>query len=473
MDERTFLEIEDNYSLYNLEAGGVKYWKYIRYDFYEREILDNDTKNTGKMKKEDSIVSIMWHLLMIRLSNLLCWRRSDVVVFQHSRRIAENNSYVCAYTHDIGEKYKSLKVSERINGKFERLFDHSTYYLDDLFLGMGVQFYVSKIFRKRNLLRLRNEIRQQLENPIKAFEREYNIKVSFDQVADKIVKRIIKDKYITKYFIRFFRRYRPKIAVEVVSYAWHIMKMNEVARLFNCETIELQHGAFGWENIQYQYPAIIECSSLPRYFFSFSKYWFRFVDFSKSDTVLMDCGYPFHEKEMSRVRDIKRTDQRICIMFLSQTSNGMAISKAAKRASEVLDCNNFRILYKLHPAECDNWRNIYPWLVDDKIDVVDDTSKSIYEYFMQADIQVGMNSTTIYEGISCGLHTILLDNGHFRSVTLLSQDKNVDRATDTDELIRCVWKYHSHNKLFDDDKFFRHNALINIFSSIDSILVND
>jgi len=52
---------------------------------------------------------------------------------------------------------------------------------------------------------------------------------------------------------------------------------------------------------------------------------------------------------------------------------------------------------------------MYPWLINANIKILDDSKTSLYNLFSESEIQVGVASTAVYEGLAFGLKTYILD----------------------------------------------------------------
>jgi CDP-glycerol glycerophosphotransferase (TagB/SpsB family) len=76
----------------------------------------------------------------------------------------------------------------------------------------------------------------------------------------------------------------------------------------------------------------------------------------------------------------------------------------------ILDKNNvpYHLIYKLHPAEYDSTDERWNAFRDNaQVEIVRDRAKSLYACFAQANIQIGVTSTAIFEGLAFGLKTYI------------------------------------------------------------------
>src|SRR5699024_9522570 len=93
---------------------------------------------------------------------------------------------------------------------------------------------------------------------------------------------------------------------------------------------------------------------------------------------------------------------------ISQGNIGKHLSDVANMLSKEIDQNSFEIIYKLHPGEYDTWKDDYPWLLKSNIKVIDNSLHDMHYYFSFANIQIGVNSTALFEGIAYNLPTFIL-----------------------------------------------------------------
>jgi hypothetical protein len=132
---------------------------------------------------------------------------------------------------------------------------------------------------------------------------------------------------------------------------------------------------------------------------------------------------------------------------------------------------NQKIVYKLHPGEYARWKKEYPWLVDADIKVIEDDSVSLYQLFAESKIQIGVNSTAIYEGLSFGLRTFVLNLPGVEYMEDLAKEHYVTIIRSVDELQEYLRKPGPMPKI-STEKFFRSNALENIHRALCEIIAS-
>lgn len=196
------------------------------------------------------------------------------------------------------------------------------------------------------------------------------------------------------------RRVDPDVAVVVVSYGRETFI--EACRDRGVPTVELQHGTLSRYHLGYSYPGPRTKQAFPDYFLSFGPFWSEVAEFPIADDRIIPVGYPHLESGVARHADAS-TDADV--VFLSQGTIGAELSQfAASYAAANPETN---VAYKLHPGEYARWREAYPWLADAPLTVHEDCP--LYELLAGADVQVGVYSTALYEGLRFDLETYVVD----------------------------------------------------------------
>ena len=129
----------------------------------------------------------------------------------------------------------------------------------------------------------------------------------------------------------------------------------------------------------------------------------------KKERIIV-TGFPYFEKKINSIKvSHNKKSERKKILFISQLVVGSKISKFAKDFSELVDLKKYEIIYKLHPSEYNIWKEEYPWLLSDNIQVIDNNSRDIYSFLKDAYCQVGCFSTAIFEGLGLGVKAYVVD----------------------------------------------------------------
>ena len=149
--------------------------------------------------------------------------------------------------------------------------------------------------------------------------------------------------------------------------------------------------------------------SFPDYFFSFGDYWNNAADFPINSDNIFSIGYPYFEEKYSKYKNYTKNNK---IIFISQGIIGKQLSKFAVDFSDI-NKDSLEIVYKLHPGEVSRWKTEYPWLSEAEekgtLIVLPEQKPDLYELFAESVIQVGVNSTAIFEGYKLNCKTYIVD----------------------------------------------------------------
>lgn len=157
------------------------------------------------------------------------------------------------------------------------------------------------------------------------------------------------------------------------------------------------------------------------------------------------------------------------IIFVSQGTIGNKLSRLAVDLCERLKDGEYKIIYKLHPEEYMGWKTRYPWLAESKIQVIDSLEHNIYEYFAGCDIQIGVYSTAIYEGMGFGLKTYIYNIGHADTMRALCDQGYAEYVNDVTDLYNHIVE-KNHQALQKGDMFWQKNSFNNMCREIDLLL---
>jgi CDP-glycerol glycerophosphotransferase (TagB/SpsB family) len=136
----------------------------------------------------------------------------------------------------------------------------------------------------------------------------------------------------------------------------------------------------------------------------------------------------------------------------------------AVEISEKLSSEQYHIIFKLHPGEYSIWETRYPWLKNDKIEVIASRERNLYEYLAISDVQVGVYSTAIYEGLGFGLQTFIYDAPHANTMQYLLDEGYAELVKSSDELVTGIQQKTEKTKEGND--FWKSDALENMLAAI-------
>jgi hypothetical protein len=483
-----FIEFEKRHSLFEREIFSVQVWNYVRMyvlDQILKEKRGTDDRGTFfwtvfSMYPKMKVIKFIFSSLLFLLSHgFLNLSQRDVLVLNHPRRIKnKGNVYECIYTDPL------LKEANFSYYVFEQpLWLEAPAYLTSHFSPVetkNIQFFdmveakficlnffhslKEKLFGQSAL----NIEKKKIEQLCDLINEEFNVNVDRSGLIKEIYISANYEKLMRKTYEKILDQVKPKAILEFFCPIKSRQLFNKISRDKGIPIIELQHGSFGKrEPLFYNFAQGNRPSYYPDYFLLFGDYWKNRAKHQMDEKNLISIGFPYLEQKLAGYRpDFQNKYQ---ILFISQSVIGKKLSLLASELSGVLKHTAYEVVYKLHPYEYSKWRKEYPWLEKENILVVDSNERSIHEYFANALCQVGVYSTSIYEGIAFNLYTFIYDAygseeledlyHHYGSVTLVSSVIEIaeklpiidfDKAIkETSEISQKLWRPHALQNFHD------------------------
>lgn len=468
MDAKKFLAIEAKYNLNSLNVQGVDYWNYSRFDIWTNYIC-KELLSLGSSNGNYSI-DLFSYLKRIKYFFNKPYHKGEceILYLNHPRRVKIGSLFECPYTEDLNKLYKSVTIEDEFQQKhFTPNNTPNLIYTDKYTILASLYARAIHLYRK-NYKKTYIQIKNQINSAINEFNDTYDCRIDLDTICKKITKDIYCIKCIRYFLNRLIKEINPKIIVEVVHYRTINMIINEIAKDYGITTIELQHGIIYPYHISYQYNKGVSIKQFPDKIFLFSDYWKASIQAPIKDDYLIPVGYPYFEKNLSKYVTHIKNSNRYTILFVSQGTIGKKLSEFAARLVKLLGTSEYRFIYKLHPSEYMNWSTLYQSLNNIEIEVIDNNDESIYYYFSQSDMQIGVYSTAIYEGLAFSLKTLLLRVGQYDVMKPLVDGGYAIYIDDEYQALNIIQnkKYKSINS----DRFWKFNALNNIKAELDNEL---
>lgn len=472
-----FLQIEDDLNLFDKKIYEMYFWMYIRFDLLsDINIMINKinvSQNStliGHTKKEKIKNIFMMFLNVIKyVVKFPFLDVKDIIIINHPRKSKnDNGKYECIYTHIISNKLENNMTIE-----FPYPFKHyypankdKIFYMDFIRI---ITCLLNKIYSK---FHLKSDIKKNedlLNTIFDTIDKEYSIKLNRELYYRKIIVKYYKYKFEKKLLKKFLKKVNPKKILEVVSYNFDNLIINELANELGIETIELQHGIMGANHCAYNFKNKRKLKQFPNKIFTFSKYWNDTTRFPIEDDKVIAVGFPYFEEKLKNKPTIRDKKKVISIIFISQTSIGEYLVKLAVDLNKIINekhmKDKYEIIYKLHPGEFDIWKEQYKDLVNASIKVISNEI-DLYELFRNNDIQVGAYSTAIYEGMGYKLDTYIYKiygTGMFEELCKKGYAQYVINAKD---LFNKIELNLQENKIKSKINFWEENSLNNIMKEL-------
>lgn len=477
-----FLEVEGKYDLYNKQILDVNYWNYERMRLFNYDIcanaLDLNESHKGSFK---SFKDVLYKSIIFFFRNshqLLCCRNlnSEVLIFSHERRIKEGDYYICPYTYVISQHYgeKACVIEKPYEGNhFSPVLEINMYYLDSILLSAKAYSLLHRKLKTPLYKKIKKQLVNELELPLSLLESYYDWHPTYNTIYERFIDTILLCKIEKKKLEKIVKRISPRIIIETVGYGRTRMILNEIAKEYHIPTVELQHGTIYENHAAYQYCEKDTIRQFPDYIFTFSEFWNKRMNSPIASEKIIAVGYPYFEKICDNYKLYANDEKRITIMFVSQGTIGKKLSELAVMVAQRLPASSYRIIFKLHPDEIIMWKQEYTQLANTvEIEVVG-REKGIYELFSQCDIQIGVYSTAIYEGLGFGLTTLIYKIGHYEDMKCLIDSgyaHYVDNIDETINMIKAFDKEKASGRNDGADSFWKKDSKNTMIKQIDAIL---
>lgn len=403
--ERIF-ELESEHGLLDFEVDGVKVWQYARMSIYYRvaqacRVLDDPHPAPSGLyaklrERLSNLKSILFH------NPLYVSGTIDTLVVDHPRSMMLNGSHVDIYTHFLLKRLEEncdrfLVIEKPFRGAHSRKPSRLRTHTDSILLFHRLRHFLGIGACSKGGLEQISWINQIIRNA-------FNIDVDFRPLLIDAVTRF---KSNSIFYARLLVRLKPKKIFVVDAYTY-LGDLIWSAKEAGIETVEIQHGVFSRYHLGYSYSErTVPLDYFPDKFMVWGNFWRDLIDFPVSRQNVIVDSFPFFHKMREKYSEIFR--RKNCILVLSQGAIGRALSDVF--ATVIRDLSDFELIYKLHPSEYSGWRD-YPSLVEiarhKNVRIVDH-NVDLYQLFAEAEYQIGVFSTAIYEGIGMGCKTVLLD----------------------------------------------------------------
>lgn len=398
--------------LKNLSPGsrGLEAWYDIRFNLYymitnELGIFEEaHTKaklNVTTLVDKVNLKLTSFYRKVFRNPFILFFNSKEYLFIGHPRRkLEEDNLFWDVYTDPITTDVlykKTMTIEKMYNNKHYRPAPTKK-----LFYSEGFDL-VRNLFIPENKIVVPTEVTETLKN----MEAEINFRFETEiNILDIGIKRYKSNKSRQGIARAFLKLLKPRILFLVCSYGLEYFV--RAAKELRIPTVELQHGVINNIHLGYSFNKSLRKQSFPDYFFAFGTYWKEVVDFPIEKDNIYCIGFPYLENKIKHYNTKKNKKQ---IVFISQGTLGYRLSCFA--AEFALKHPDFKVYYKLHPGEVTRWREEYTQLKDadynGALSVIDGQSPSLYELLSESEIQVGVHSTALFEGLRFQCKTFLVD----------------------------------------------------------------
>ena len=448
-----FFTLEEKYDLNYQEIQGCYAWQLIRmYLYYD---ITRRTQTFGAPQQQslsifDKIKSFTPFFKNSLLSNPFSGKYTkDILIFDHPRKVIHNGEYRDIYSDFLVDYLDGNYSFEVLEAPYlnEHFTNKKSYikYTDRIQLGS----YIYKKFNKIEFSQNESDLISKLESELK---KEFDLEINLSWILSI---HILNFKYDYKKYVELFTKRKPKMIFVVVAY--ENQAIVKAAKDLGITVVELQHGTITDYHLGYSYPKKTRLNGKIAYFpdkiLTFGDYWINGKTCPIADDDIIPIGFPYFEEQSKDFTNIEVIDNQI--LFISQGVIGKYLSKLAYELAN--NCNDFKLIYKLHPGEYATWKQNYPDLVEasrlDNFEVIDNSETPLYRLFAESNYQVGAFSTAIYEGLMFNCKTFILDVPGVEYLNELIDNNYVYKITDSDDLINNLKDFKP--KEYDKNFFFK------------------
>jgi hypothetical protein len=447
-----FYKFEKEHKLFDLKIQNCYVWEPIRFKIWQQLLVQkkiinqpHDTIN----ENSDQLIRIPWLFKSLTSHNPFFSSKTDILFVGHARRKKlGDNLWWDIYTDPIVDAIaKSVLVLEKPHlGK--HAIPAKTNLIKYLDLLQTIATILSKIF-PIYLFPSEKTLLAQISNH---FIKTFKIKAGYFDLAREVNQYFSKRKYSLIFYQQLFKQIQPKALVLTVYYCNQFLI--EAARLLNIPVIELQHGVISKYHIAYNYPKLNRLSSfVPDRILTFGDCWNELIKLPVLSSDIIATGYPFFEMQRKRYSNLSRKKQ---VLFLSQGSIGRDLAVFASHLVKKLP-SEYKLIYKLHPGE---FKRNYPCLTDNNITIIREEIP-LYQLLAESEIQIGVNSTALFEGIGMGIKKTgivqlegfehMMSHLNDGTMTLLSNPADFEKL--------LLNQYRNENY---EDLYFKKKAIQNI-----------
>lgn len=466
-----FLKFEHENDMFHKKIKDVNYWHIIRNFVYMNILVGKENIQTAhpfKKKKFFDYIIIILKLIknIIEFNPFIKIKQSDILFFHAPRKIEGKNGYYSSMIDTfIDDLQYSYCILERPTN-----FEHQPYLMDRYIKYtdyIEVKRIISQMLNKKKCISKKDMV--EVNSWCDILERIYNININRQIIYDRIINAVCSYKVCSKNYKKLLLKYKPKVIIEVCHYDIPCLIMNSIANELGVPIIELQHGTIGCNHESYNfYSKDFVSSYLPNYIFAFGQFWIDNTNFPSKEYKMIATGFPYYDQEVDKYKDFSKCNDKILV--LSQGTIGQKLSELAIELSDLLKNHEYEIIYKLHPSEYNNWRNLYPKLSENNnIVVIDNNNKDLYEYFSICKYLIGVYSTAIYESLGFDINILIYKVPGYEYVKELYRDGYAEIVNDAEEILFYINGVNK-NRCINKDYFWKENSKENIIKELESFM---
>lgn len=439
-----FIELEEREHLFERTALGVAYWQLIRHDVF-RDTLQALGQSAqahlrlGQLPWRSWVVPQLRQLPVTLLrSQLWSFPRADLLVATHPRWLPHQGRYICPYSQPLlwGSSRSRLLLTGHFQGRyFQPDAGEPTRYVDlSLALAHG-QFRLREL-RGRGL---RSREERELDELRRVLATQLGAAPEPAALRRRVRTAVLAQLGLMPLLARMLDQVQPRLVVNVVGYRLVHQLLTLSARARGIPVAELQHGTIGAAHAAYNFSPGRRPATFPDYLLTFGEV-FRAITpgLPLPAANIRAIGYGYLALQQSAHPGHARVQSPRKVLFISQRDIGARLAQLAVEVQARLPQGAMELIYRLHPSEAQGWRERYPSLARSGIRVEEASARGLYAAQADADVQVGVYSTALMEGIAFGLDTVLLSLPGHEQLAFLVEQNLARLANDAESLANML-----------------------------------
>ena len=466
----SFIKFEQDLGLFERKIDDVLFWERIRHPVFQRIFQKTliDQEEAPGLDSSPKDKRLGYYLLKFRNyffaifrfnKNPLLAKQHEILVLSHPRRkLMEDGLWWDIYTDYFIDKLGHSVISLEGDLLFKYKKPTKT---KNLLYTTFIDFLVDmQKYLGLARVKLTDEEIIYLRKLSQTIKTKYKLSIDLVFLTKYMLAR---RKRILPFYLKILNRIKPKMVVLISSPGKE--NIIEACKIMQIPVIELQHSVITKYHTGYSFDKkTSNKTTFPDYLLTFGDYWKDSVNYPIEKDKIISVGYPEFEQKTKRYKNIKKKKQ---ILFISQKTIGEKLSKFAVELSKIRKLD-YKIIYKIHPLESNLWYEDYPWLAESKIEIADQQGKHLYKLFAESEVQIGVYSTALFEGLSFGVKTFLVDLPGIDNMEDLLEWNVAIKVTKVKELL----DYLEDGKCdeCDPEFFFKRDSVQNIINSINEII---
>lgn len=452
-----------------------EFYPYIRRDFVNNLLSRLSGEKQDYFKETEAPGNkLQLFLKLWKKTEKTSLKDVDMLILNHPRRVKEGEVYVCPYTDFLTDSFPNSVSLERMyveHKHFEPAYTKNLVYIDRIVAKSYMYRVLFQKFRPKAYNAIKDRARNILEGPLEALEDRLKVTVDKAELYDRITALFCFYRVRKPRYRKFLLKLRPKMIVEVVGKSFEAKLINELGSELGIPTVEIQHSILTENSV---YPDNVRERQYADFCLTFSEYW---KDFAKppipKDRFFVAGQYNFDRKLAQYRKNRRAGNGKKTVVFISGLVYGrdlslLAIDFAGKVAKISDDC--IEVVFKLHPIEFANWREMYPELASSNVTVLDTIERNLYELFDESYAQVGVKSTALYEGIGFGLQTYIMEHPMANDIMGVYEKGYARIVHNADELLQYVRDDNAIDTETAAQYFWEPNAAENTVKILKKIL---